>query len=174
MQASEFSKCFTTSQLVVALPICSAAFTASHLFPQYLLVTPRSRLIARSLSLRLGLVSRASGPFAHPRSAPSSLAVACSALRFTLLLALHHGILSHCSVFKVQLPTSVKVRSQYPIAWILRSKLTLGLVGQSGLEPPTSRLSVVCSSQLSYWPRYSRFACSRRLSAWWRLPDSNR
>ncbi len=27
-----------------------------------------------------------------------------------------------------------------------------GLVGQSGLEPPTSRLSVVCSSQLSYWP----------------------
>ena len=26
------------------------------------------------------------------------------------------------------------------------------LVGQSGLEPPTSRLSVVCSSQLSYTP----------------------
>ena len=26
------------------------------------------------------------------------------------------------------------------------------VVGQSGLEPPTSRLSVVCSSQLSYWP----------------------
>ena len=26
------------------------------------------------------------------------------------------------------------------------------LVGQSGLEPPTSRLSVVCSNQLSYWP----------------------
>ena len=26
------------------------------------------------------------------------------------------------------------------------------LVGQSGLEPLTSRLSVVCSSQLSYWP----------------------
>ena len=25
-------------------------------------------------------------------------------------------------------------------------------MGQSGLEPPTSRLSVVCSSQLSYWP----------------------
>ena len=28
----------------------------------------------------------------------------------------------------------------------------LEVVGQSGLEPPTSRLSVVCSSQLSYWP----------------------
>ena len=26
------------------------------------------------------------------------------------------------------------------------------LVGQNGLEPSTSRLSVVCSSQLSYWP----------------------
>ena len=26
------------------------------------------------------------------------------------------------------------------------------VVGQSGLEPPTSRLSVVCSNQLSYWP----------------------
>ena len=34
------------------------------------------------------------------------------------------------------------------------------LVGQSGLEPPTSRLSVVCSSQLSYWP------------IWWRLAGS--
>ena len=28
------------------------------------------------------------------------------------------------------------------------------VVGQNGLEPPTSRLSVVCSSQLSYWPVY--------------------
>ena len=36
------------------------------------------------------------------------------------------------------------------------------VVGQSGLEPPTSRLSVVCSSQLSYWP------------VWWRLAGSNR
>ena len=36
------------------------------------------------------------------------------------------------------------------------------LVGQSGLEPPTSRLSVVCSSQLSYWP------------IWWRQAESNR
>ena len=28
----------------------------------------------------------------------------------------------------------------------------LKVVGQNGLEPSTSRLSVVCSSQLSYWP----------------------
>ena len=30
--------------------------------------------------------------------------------------------------------------------------LHLEVVGQNGLEPSTSRLSVVCSSQLSYWP----------------------
>ncbi len=32
----------------------------------------------------------------------------------------------------------------------LRSR---NLVGQGGLEPPTPRLSSVCSNQLSYWPR---------------------
>ena len=36
-------------------------------------------------------------------------------------------------------------------AW-LPFLLFFEVVGQSGLEPPTSRLSVVCSSQLSYWP----------------------
>ena len=30
--------------------------------------------------------------------------------------------------------------------------LVFEVVGQNGLEPSTSRLSVVCSSQLSYWP----------------------
>ena len=30
------------------------------------------------------------------------------------------------------------------------------VVGQNGLEPSTSRLSVVCSSQLSYWPISSK------------------
>src|SRR5208282_4152051 len=29
------------------------------------------------------------------------------------------------------------------------------LVGQGGLEPPTPRLSSVCSNQLSYWPKLS-------------------
>ena len=50
-------------------------------------------------------------------------------------------------------------------AWRLQSTLKRSarrVVGQSGLEPPTSRLSVVCSSQLSYWP------------VWWRLAGSNR
>ena len=32
------------------------------------------------------------------------------------------------------------------------SQSLLEVVGQNGLEPSTSRLSVVCSSQLSYWP----------------------
>ena len=31
------------------------------------------------------------------------------------------------------------------------------VVGQNGLEPSTSRLSVVCSSQLSYWPVSTSF-----------------
>jgi hypothetical protein len=35
------------------------------------------------------------------------------------------------------------------------------LVGQGGLEPPTPRLSSVCSNQLSYWPRTCGVAQSR-------------
>ena len=33
------------------------------------------------------------------------------------------------------------------------------VVGQNGLEPSTSRLSVVCSSQLSYWPISASLLC---------------
>ena len=36
--------------------------------------------------------------------------------------------------------------------WSFSQSLVLEVVGQNGLEPSTSRLSVVCSSQLSYWP----------------------
>ena len=70
----------------------------------------------------------------------------------TLLLALPSGIIIHIvqfsrcafqpllrSDFSIQIPLGTEIRSHK-------------LVGQSGLEPPTSRLSVVCSSQLSYWP----------------------
>ena len=54
--------------------------------------------------------------------------------------------------FQGALSNLFKVRFQYPTPrWVLKSAL-IKLVGQSGLEPPTSRLSVVCSSQLSYWP----------------------
>ena len=80
-----------------------------------------------------------------------------------LLLALHLSI--RCSVFKVrslcfQLP--LKPDPNTRPRRMLASNFNQLVVGQSGLEPPTSRLSVVCSNQLSYWP------------AWWRLPDSNR
>ncbi len=34
------------------------------------------------------------------------------------------------------------------------------LVGQGGFEPPTPRLSSVCSNQLSYWPKYHRTAAT--------------
>ena len=42
----------------------------------------------------------------------------------------------------------------YLISYILKK-----LVGQNGLEPSTSRLSVVCSSQLSYWPILVTSSC---------------
>ena len=65
-------------------------------------------------------------------------------------LAFHHIL--RCSVFKVQTSGSFEARSQNPIPWVLRSNSKLELVGPSGLEPPTLRLSVVRSSQLSYGP----------------------
>ena len=39
------------------------------------------------------------------------------------------------------------------------------MVGLGGLEPPTSRLSVVCSSQLSYSPRVMDALSLRELRA---------
>ena len=50
----------------------------------------------------------------------------------------------------------MSLKAQFPVTPILHH-----MVGQNGLEPSTSRLSVVCSSQLSYWPM------------WWRLRESN-
>ena len=47
---------------------------------------------------------------------------------------------------------SFETRSQNTIPCVLRSNLNSCLVGPSGLEPPTLRLSVVRSSQLSYGP----------------------
>ena len=40
----------------------------------------------------------------------------------------------------------------------------LEVVGQNGLEPSTSRLSVVCSSQLSYWPISASLLCLVEIS----------
>ena len=52
----------------------------------------------------------------------------------------------------MQTSGSFEARSQNPIPWVLRSNSKLELVGPSGLEPPTLRLSVVRSRQLSYGP----------------------
>ena len=63
--------------------------------------------------------------------------------------------LIHCSVFKVQSLSFVKVRNKYSISLNTYFRAYLRLVGPSGLEPPTLRLSVVRSSQLSYGPLFS-------------------
>ena len=48
------------------------------------------------------------------------------------------------------------VKSRLSSYFVSNTLLTLEVVGQNGLEPSTSRLSVVCSSQLSYWPISSK------------------
>ena len=63
--------------------------------------------------------------------------------------------LIHCSVFKVQSPAFTKTRNKYSILFEYLFPSLLRLVGPSGLEPPTLRLSVVRSSQLSYGPIFS-------------------
>ena len=62
-----------------------------------------------------------------------------------------------CSVFKVQSPTSIEVRYEIstPVEISYPASIRC-LVGPSGLEPPTLRLSVVRSSQLSYGPSSSQ------------------
>ena len=71
-----------------------------------------------------------------------------------LLLARNFLLCFHCSVFKVQV--SALFRDQIEMLHLLTKHFNLiwkiKLVGPSGLEPPTSRLSVVRSSQLSYGP----------------------
>ena len=96
---------------------------------------------------------------------------------FCPLLLASHTLNLHCSVFKVQPSNLFQGQIETLKAWMLQSNLAYSLwklslltfflerkwvVGPSGLEPPTSRLSVARSSQLSYGP------------VWWRLPDSNR
>ena len=89
------------------------------------------------------------------------------------------------------------------LSLLLQSISFKEVVGQNGLEPSTSRLSVVCSSQLSYWPISRRnqihnlrfeisiskltcgFVSPLRIKPaslgfasvphlWWRVPGSNR
>ena len=48
------------------------------------------------------------------------------------------------------------------------------MVGSNGLEPSTSRLSGVCSNQLSYEPVGTDNFASFGKDVWWRLAGSNR
>ena len=73
---------------------------------------------------------------------------------YPLLLPSHNCINNHNVQFSRCIPEFLK-----EIQWnnwtsvpLLQSTSLREVVGQNGLEPSTSRLSVVCSSQLSYWP----------------------
>ena len=84
---------------------------------------------------------------------------------FPLLLALHTLV----SLFSFQGAVSNFFRSQIQTLTLLCkclnpiSDLMDNLVGPSGLEPPTSRLSVVRSSQLSYGPVWLSYGRRLRL-----------
>ena len=78
-----------------------------------------------------------------------------------------------CSVFKVQ----EKVRT-FELFAAYAFGVSHKMVGLSGLEPPTSRLSGVRSNRLSYKPmslvRLLKAFCEESFDSWWRLPGSNR
>ena len=73
-----------------------------------------------------------------------------SARRPSVALLFHHILFVQFSRYNS--PVSFETRSQNTISCVLRSNINWNLVGPSGLEPPTLRLSVVRSSQLSYGP----------------------
>ena len=90
----------------------------------------------------------------HPFGCCSTIKTYASHSFECLPLCCLTSLSSHCSVFKVQylqplLKPDLKI--QIPLGFEIQQQ-TLSLVGLSGLEPPTLRLSVVRSSQLSYRP----------------------
>ena len=90
----------------------------------------------------------------HPFGCCSTIKTYASHSFECLPLCCLTSLSSHCSVFKVQyfqplLKPDLKI--QIPLGFEIQQQ-TLPLVGLSGLEPPTLRLSVVRSSQLSYKP----------------------
>ena len=90
-------------------------------------------------------------PF-YTRTASAVLIKVSTIFASTLLLALPSGIIIHIVQFS-RCAFQPLLRSDFSIQSYLGTEIQAHLVvGQSGLEPPTSRLSVVCSSQLSYWP----------------------
>ena len=96
----------------------------------------------------------------HPSGCCSTIKTYASHSFECLPLCCLTSLSSHCSVFKVQyfqplLKPDLKI--QIPLGFEIQQQTAVFcLVGLSGLEPPTLRLSVVRSSQLSYRP------------VWWR------
>ena len=96
----------------------------------------------------------------HPFGCCSTIKTYASHSFECLPLCCLTSLSSHCSVFKVQyfqplLKPDLKI--QIPLGFEIQQQTAVFcLVGLSGLEPPTLRLSVVRSSQLSYRP------------VWWR------
>ena len=72
--------------------------------------------------------------------------------KFPLLLPSHNCIIILNVQFSRCNRISLKKFNEISYLYGISVNLLKEVVGQSGLEPPTSRLSVVCSSQLSYWP----------------------
>ena len=72
---------------------------------------------------------------------------------YPLLLPSHNCINNHNVQFSRCILNSLKKFNEtMNFRSLLQSTSLREVVGQNGLEPSTSRLSVVCSSQLSYWP----------------------
>ena len=113
----------------------------------------------------------------HPFGCCSTIKLRFALLRVRASLLPYFTFITLFSFQGAELPASFEARSQDPKPWVLRSNskccllylvhrtrydytprfaLRIILVGPSGLEPPTLRLSVVRSSQLSYGP------------VWWR------
>ena len=86
-------------------------------------------------------------------------------------LSLPFCLLYLCSVFKVQFRALLRV-TLCLMAYVFLAvspRCFRSLVGSSGLEPPTSRLSGVRSNHLSYEPMFARTFGRRPLSGpWWR------
>ena len=71
--------------------------------------------------------------------------------KFPFMLPSHNCII--VTMFSFQGTSSSFLRNSMKFRFPGTSvNLLKEVVGQNGLEPSTSRLSVVCSSQLSYWP----------------------
>ncbi len=100
---------------------------------------------------------------AHNSELRSVLFTACAAHNSELRSVLFTACAAHNSELRDVFDYKARFRSpcnlttvNSPLSIVNCKAFGFALVGQSGLEPPTSRLSVVCSSQLSYWPIVSR------------------